>query len=124
MSESNILVKITISDPELNESQLQQATQYLQAEIKGVYGVLEVNQTPVSEVEAGAKSIGGFLINVLTAEVSLQNLKTLVKHLGYRTFGRTYEIEVEGNGRKLKAKFRRPEDLETILPKLDKFLKG
>ncbi|RQH43303.1 hypothetical protein D5R40_13130 [Okeania hirsuta] len=124
MSESNILVKITISDPELNESQLQQATQYLQAEIKEVYGVLEVNQIPISEVEERAKSIGGFLINVLTAEVSLQNLKTLVKHLGNRTFGRIYEIEAEGNGRKLKAKFRRPEDLETILPEVDKFLKG
>lgn len=50
MSESNISIQITISDPELSESELKQVTQDLQAEISQVDGVLEVNQVPVSEV--------------------------------------------------------------------------
>jgi hypothetical protein len=124
MPESSLQIKITLLDAELSEAELQQATQDLQAEIAEVDGVQEVNQVPVSEIEAGAKSMGGFLINILTAEVSVQNFKTLVTYLGDRTFGKTYEIEAEGNGRKFKAKFRRPEDLEKILPEIDKFLKG
>lgn len=48
----------------------------------------------------------------------------LVKYLGYCIFGRIYEIEVEGNGWKLKVKFCCFEDLEMILFKFDKFLKG
>lgn len=124
MSESSIQVKITLLDSELSESELQQATQDLQAEVAEVDGVLEVNQVPVLTAEAGAKSIGGFLINILTAEVSVENFKKLVNYLGDRTFGRTYEIEAEGNGRKFKGKFRRPEDLAVILPEIDKFLKG
>lgn len=76
MSESNISIQITISDPELSEYELQQVTQDLQAEISQVDGVLEVNQVPVSEVEAGAKDIGGFLNNILTAQDKLLQTRT------------------------------------------------
>ncbi len=124
MSESNIQIQITLLDPELNEAELQQATQNLQAEIENVEGVETVDFVTVNKTEPDAKSIGGFLAGILKAVVSPKNLKGLVGYLGDRTFGRTIEIIAEGNGRSLDIKVRHPEDIAVILAEVDNFLKG
>ena len=50
----------------------------------------------------------------------------MIKGLGNQLFGSKIEIEVEKQflrGKKLKIKIQRPEDLEKIMPEIEKFMK-
>ncbi|MGB7443012.1 MAG: hypothetical protein WA919_18260 [Coleofasciculaceae cyanobacterium] len=63
-------------------------------------------------------------MGILTAEINAKNIKTLVRFLGDRLFGKTIKVKVEGKGKKLELEIRRPEDLEAIMPKIDDFING
>ncbi|NER31098.1 MAG: hypothetical protein F6J89_26630 [Symploca sp. SIO1C4] len=124
MSENSIQVTISLEAPQLDDEQLQEATENLRDEIKEVEGVEQADLMPVETAPPDSKGIGGFLLGILTAEINAKNLKTLVRFLGDRLFGKTIKIKTEGNGKKLELEIRRPEDLEAIMPKIDNFIKG
>jgi hypothetical protein len=124
MSETRVRVTITLSDPHLKDEDLQEAVQNLQLELKEVEGVTEAELIPVEQAPPNSKSIGGFLLGQLKALVSLKYLKTLVNFLGHNLFGRTIEIKAEGNGRRLEVKLSRPEDIDKVMPQVERFING
>ncbi len=123
MSLENIQLTITLSDPQLEEEQLQTDTENTLSEIKKFDGVQKADLVPVETAEPGAKSIGGFLVGILTAEINAKNLKALVGYLGNNLYGKTIKIKAEGNGRKLDIEVRNLEDLNKALAEVDNFLK-
>lgn len=125
MSDTSIWVTITLSDPQLQEEQLQETVQTLQSETLEVDGVTEADLVSIEEAPAGSKSIGGFLLDRFKALVDLNKLQNLVQVLSRRLVGQqTIEIEAKGNGRKLKVKIGSPEDLAKVMPEVEKFIKG
>ncbi|MGQ4646213.1 hypothetical protein [Lyngbya aestuarii] len=124
MPETSIQVTISLEDSQLNEEQLQEATENLRDEVKEVAGVQKADLVPVETAPPDSKGVGGFLVGILTAEINAKNIKTLVRVLGDRLFGKTIKIKVEGKGKKLELEIRRPEDLEAIMPKIDDFING
>ncbi|MGB3513021.1 MAG: hypothetical protein WBA93_28175 [Microcoleaceae cyanobacterium] len=94
------------------------------SEIKEFDGVQNVDLMPIEKAEPGAKSIGGFLVGILTAEINPKNLKALVRYLGDRLYGKTIKIKAEGNGRKIDIEISRLEDLNKALTEVDNFLKS
>lgn len=125
MSENYVDITLTLSNPQLDDEDLQAAVQNLQQFLEEIEGIREVSLIPEAEASPGAKSIGGFLLDKLKAVVNLKNLATLVKALGNRLFsGATIEIEAEGNGRTLKLKVSRPEDVEPAMNEVNKFING
>ena len=123
MSETLIEVTLTLFDPQLNDEQLQEATNNLRLEVSEVDGVIQANLVPAVKAPPNSKGIGGFLINVLRTEVNLENLKTLVSFLGEHSHDRRIiEIEAEKNGKRLKIKISRPEDLTEIMRQIDEFM--
>lgn len=117
-------VTITLSDSQLKEEELQEIVRNLQLELREVEGVTEANLIPMAQAPPNAKGIGGFLLGQLKALVNPKNLKNLVNYLGNNTFGRTIKIKAEGNGKKLDIEFSRSEDIEQIMPQVDKFING
>lgn len=124
MPENNIQVTITLLDPQLAEEELQESVQNLQLEVQEVEGVREAGLIPLTEAPPNSKGIGGFLLGQLKALVTLEHLKPLVSTLGNNLFGRSIQIKAEGNGRKLEVKLNRPEDIDKVLPQIDKFING
>ena len=124
MPETPVQVTITLSAPELKDEELQDAVHNLQLELQEVQGVTDAQLIPVEQAPPNSKGIGGFLLGQLKALVNLKNLKTLVSFLGNNLFGQTVKIEVEGNGKKLELELNRPEDIDKIMPQLERFING
>ncbi len=125
MSETPVQVTITLSEPQLKDEELQEAVQNLQLELREVEGVTEADLIPVEQAPPDSKGIGGFLLGQLKALVSLKHLKTLVNFVGKNlVIGRTVKIKAEGNGRKLEVELSRPEDIDKVMPQVERFIKG
>ncbi|NEQ74195.1 MAG: hypothetical protein F6K23_14815 [Okeania sp. SIO2C9] len=94
------------------------------SEIEGFDGVQKADLISIETAEPGAKSIGGFLVGILTAEINAKNLKALVGYLGDRLSGKTFKIKAEGNGRKIDIEVGNLKDLKKALAEVDDFLKS
>ncbi len=117
---------ITLSDPQLTDEQLQERTETLINALIGDRLVENAYLIPINDAPEGAKSIGGFVTGGLSAIAEITKLKPIIEGLGNQLFGSEIEIEVEKQllrGKKLKIKIQRPEDLEKIMPEIEKFMK-
>lgn len=101
---NNIRVTIALKSPDLDDQELQDSIENLLPQLREVDGIEQANLVAVEEIPEGAKSVGGFLIGMLKAEVNPASIKALFGFLGDRLSGKTIEMEVEANGKKLKVK--------------------
>jgi hypothetical protein len=124
VTEPMLSVTLTLSDPQVDDEQLQVDTLTLRDQIAEVEGVNDVYTTPAAQAPANAKSIGGAIINVLTAEITPQALMSVLNFLGGRLFNRSIEIEAEANGKTLKVRVSNAKDLEFAIEQAKRFLEG
>ncbi|MGV0104996.1 Sugar ABC transporter permease [Nostoc sp. DSM 114160] len=122
-SESNVKLTIAVSNPDLDAEEQERETRNLLREIKDL-DVESAELVAATEIPQGAKSVGGFLVGVLQAEVSLANFKKLLGFLGDRLGNKTIELEVEANGKKLKVKASSQEELNAAIEQAQKFIAG
>ncbi|BAY23819.1 hypothetical protein NIES2100_36110 [Calothrix sp. NIES-2100] len=76
-SESKVKLTIALANPDLDAEEQEQEARNLLEEIKDL-DVESAELVAVTEIPEGAKSVGGFLVGVLRAEVSLANFKKLL----------------------------------------------
>jgi len=129
MSSENIQLTITLSDPRLDEERLQKDTRNILSQIKKFDGVQKAALKPIETAEPGSKSIGGFLIGILTAEINVENIKGFVRDLDVFLNGKTIkmkitakgndrEVEVEIEGRNAKELNEQYEKVEPTIEKV------
>jgi hypothetical protein len=106
-------------EAEEQEAQTQRLLRELQTidEIESIYRLRDLNPPE------GNKSLGGFLIGFLTAEVNTANAKQVFRFLGDRFGGKPIELEVEANGKKLKLTAHSREELEAAIEAAQDFIK-
>ncbi|MGJ5633954.1 hypothetical protein [Nostoc edaphicum] len=121
--ESNVKLTIALANPDLDAEEQEREARNLLREIKDL-DVESAELVAVTEIPEGAKSVGGFLLGVLQAEVSLANFKKLLGFLGDRLGNKTIELEVEANGKKLKVKASSQEELNAAIEQAQKFIAG
>ncbi|MEH2268803.1 MAG: hypothetical protein V7K68_10270 [Nostoc sp.] len=120
---SNIQVKITLlKDERLEDGELQEKTENLLQDIKQEVEVESAGLVAVNNSEKGAKDIGGFLLGVLTAEVNVANIKSLLRLLSDRLLGKTIEMEVTANGKTLKVKASSTVELNAAIKAAQEFV--
>ncbi|MCC3584262.1 MULTISPECIES: hypothetical protein [unclassified Microcoleus] len=124
---SNIQVKITLLDERLEDGELQEITENLLQDIKQEIEVESAGLVPVEDLPKDAKSIGGFLLGMLMAEVNAANIKSLFRFLSDRLLrllglGKTIEIEVTANGKTLKVKASSIVELNEALKVAQEFI--
>ncbi len=128
MSETPVPVTITLSAPELNDEEIQDAVQNLQLEAQEIDGVQEANLIALEEVPAGSKSLGGFLLDKFKALVELKKLPNLIKMLADRLIDnqmiefKTEKIDNTGNYKKLEFKISNSEDLAKIMLEVKEYM--
>ena len=116
-------VLIRLDDPDLEPDRLQASTELLLQQLREVDEIEEAHLAGSDDLPKGSKSIGGFLIGVLTAEVNLENARNLANFLGEFLFRqRIIEIEVEANSRKLKVKASNKQELVAAIEAAKDFI--
>ncbi|MCY7333448.1 MAG: hypothetical protein LH649_12505 [Pseudanabaena sp. CAN_BIN31] len=73
----NVCVNLELVDPSLDAEDLQVAARNLLKQVKAVDGVEDADLVSVTEVPDGAMAIGGFVVGLLTAELSTTSLQKL-----------------------------------------------
>jgi hypothetical protein len=122
--QSSIKLTIAFDDPDLEPEERDEQAQRFLAELKQVDEVESVERLLDPNPPEGNKSLGGFLVGMLLAEVNPVNGKKLLGFLGDRLGGKPIELSVEANGRKLTVKAHSREELEAAIKAAQDFISG
>jgi ABC-type sugar transport system substrate-binding protein len=120
---SNVRVTIGFVDADWDEEERETAAQNLLRSLQDLDAVESVGRVPEIAPD-GSKAALGFLTGLLMAEVNKDNAKKLFGFLGNRLTGKTIELEVEGNGKKLKVKAGNEAELKMAIAEAEKFIQG
>jgi len=123
-NESTIKLAIAFNDPDLEPEERDEQAQRFLAELKQADEVESVERLLDPNPPEGNKSLGGFLVGMLLAEVNPVNGKKLLGFLGDRLGGKPIELSVEANGRKLTVKAHSREELEAAIKAAQDFISG
>ena len=121
-SESNVKFTIALANPDLDAEEQERETRNLLRDINDL-DVESAGLVEVAEVPEGARSIGGFLVGALQAEVTISNCYKLLAWLGGLR-NKSIELEVEVNGKKVKVKDNGQKELTAALELAQKFIAG
>ena len=122
MSENpNVKFTIAFNDPDLDSEELDEQAQRFMAELKQM-DEINVDRVLDPNPPEGNKAIGGMLVGLLTAQVSLPNAQKLMGFLGDRLGGKPIELSVEANGKKLTVKAHSREELEAAIKAAQDFV--
>lgn len=122
MTKSNIKIVISLSDVGLEDKDLQAQTEKLLPQVKEIEGVDRVNLVTVAEAPLGSKALGPFSVGRLKTIVDPNKIKALFEFLGDRMNGKTIELDVEANYKKLKLKVDNQEELVAAIETAQKFV--
>lgn len=119
------IVKFTImfSDPDLDDEELESQAWSLLRQLREVEDIETVNRV-IDSSPLGSKSIGSYLIGLLTAEISKEKSGSLIQFFREHIGSKQIELEVEANGRRLKLKAGSRRDLEAALSAAQKFVEA
>jgi hypothetical protein len=119
---ANVKLTIAFNDPDLDSEERDEQAQRLIAELKQVEEVDAVDRVLDPNPPEGNKALGGFLVGLLSAEVSVANAQKLMGFLGDRLGGKPIELAVEANGKKLTVKAHSREELEAAIKAAQDFV--
>jgi hypothetical protein len=122
MNQTDIKLTIAFTNPDLELEEREDQAQQLIAELKQMDEVNAVDRVLDPNPPEGSKAFGGFLMGLLTTEVSVDNIKKLLGFLGDRLGNKPIELSVEGNGKKLSVKVSSREELESAIKAAQDFI--
>ena len=112
-----IKLLLSLQDPELDNDELQEETQEVLAALEDLELVEEANLVEEAAPE-GSKALGGFLLGVLGAEVSSENVKKLFAFLADRLGDKQLKLNLETpDGRKLNLEAQSREEMDYLFDK-------
>ena len=114
---ANVVVNLELVDSSLDAEDLQGLARNLLKQVRAVDGVEEADLVAVTDVPEGAMAVGGFVVGLLTAEVSAANLQKLGGFLKDRIVGKTLKMSVEAYGKKIAVEGSSQVEFEYALQK-------
>lgn len=122
MSTSNIKLTIGFNKKLLDPEKCDQESLRLISELRDLNEIEKVGLATELNVPELSKSIGGFVIGLLTAEVSPKNVNLIFRFLSNRLSGKPIELEVEADGKKLKVTANDREELKAAIKAAQDFI--
>ena len=120
--ESEIKFIIALSDPDLDEEELDEAGRNILREMNELDTVERASLVKSKQTPAGSKAISGFGLGIVEAVIKIGNIKGFMDFLGTRFSDKPIEMQVEANGRKLKLKASSQEDLIAAIRAAEDFI--
>jgi hypothetical protein len=99
--DTNVFVNLELVDTSLDSKDLQAATRNLLKQVKAVDGVEEADLVSVTEIPEGSMAIGGYVVGLLTAEISVANLQKLGGFLKDRILAKNLKMTVKAYGKEM-----------------------
>ncbi|MEM8641446.1 MAG: hypothetical protein AAGG51_21905 [Cyanobacteria bacterium P01_G01_bin.54] len=128
MTAADVKLTIQFIDPELDLEEREEQAQMLMAELRESEAVETVDRVPDPNPPVGSKSIGSFLVGILTAEVNAANLGKVFGFLGGFLERKPIELSVEvkklGKTKTLTLKAYGQKDLEAALKAAREFVES
>ncbi|MCC5638620.1 sugar ABC transporter permease [Nostoc sp. CHAB 5844] len=121
VTKSNVQVTISLVEPDLDDSELQAEVQNLLPQLREVDGVEEADVVAVTEVPKDSKALGGFSLGTFKALINPAIVKPVFEFLG-RLSNKTFEVEVEAYGEKIKVKASSKEDFISLIEQTEALL--
>lgn len=119
----NLKFTLQFNDPDFDDEELEDEAQKLFSQLKD-FDDIQVKRVVDPNPPEGNKALGGVLVGLLTAEVSVENAKKLLGFLGDRLSGKVIELKVEGNGRSLEVKANSQAELMMAIEAARKFVEA
>ncbi|MGB3616245.1 MAG: hypothetical protein WBA10_20805 [Elainellaceae cyanobacterium] len=121
MADSTVMITLGLTDPDLEDDVRDQQTQHLVHDLQDME-IDSACRVVDPDPPEGNKALGGFIVGLLTAEVSLENIQYVFKFLGDRLSGKAIELEVEANGKKLKVTANSQTELAAAIEAAQQFV--
>ncbi|MEO0409584.1 MAG: hypothetical protein AAF289_19760 [Cyanobacteria bacterium P01_A01_bin.135] len=118
---SPITITLEMTDPELNDDSRDQQIQYLVQELQHM-DIDSARRVVDPDPPEGNKALGGFIVGLLTAEVSLENIQYVFRFLSDRLGGKPITLEVEANGKRLKVTANNQAELANAILAAQEFI--
>ena len=115
---------IAFTDPELTNAERDDEVVQLLEALSDRSDIDAVDRVRDPNPPVGNKSVGGFFVGMLMAEVSAANAKKVLGFLVNRLGDKPISFEVEGNGKKLKVSASTREELEFAMQKAREFIEA
>ena len=122
INESIYKIQILFNDSDLDSEERDHEAQKLLNQLRKLDEVEDVKRVLDPNPPEGNKALGGFLAGMVTAEVNPSNIKALFGFLGDRLSGKTIELKVEANGKKLEVKASSQAELKVAIDAAKEFL--
>lgn len=118
-----VTIDLRNSEPDLSSEELETLTVRLFQQMGRLDEVERVDRIPEPNPPAGSKPLSAaFLVGLLAAQVTPDNIKTLLEFLSERLSGKPIELKVEANGKKLEVKAYSQQDLSAAVELAQAFL--
>ncbi len=115
---------IAFIDPDLTSTELDDEVVQLLEALSDHSDIESVDRVRDPNPPDGNKSIGGFLVGVLAAEVSAANAKKVLGFLGDRLGNKPISLKAEKNGKKIEVTANSREELEFLIQKANQFFES
>ena len=116
---TNIFVNLELVDSSLDAEDLQAAARNLLKQVRAVDGVEEADLVAVTDIPEGSMALGGFVVGLLTAEVSAANLQKLGGFLKDRIIGKTLKLSIKAYGKELAIEASSQAEFDYAIQKAD-----
>jgi hypothetical protein len=123
---STVQFTIDLATTDLEDEELNRLTVTLLQQMKDSDEFEKVNRVAVEdeEIPKNTKSIEGFILGILMAEVNSQNIQSAVSWLHRRLSGKTLKFTLRTpQGTEISLEGSTLKDIEALMQKAEKFLK-
>jgi uncharacterized protein YkuJ len=119
---NTMALTITFTDSDLRPEELDQEAVQLLTELSDRRDIEAVDRVRDLNPPDGNKSIGGFLVGMMTAKVSVANAKKVLSFLGDRLGNKPIAFEAEINGTKMKVSAYSKEEAAFAMQQIEAFI--
>ena len=124
-SEPNVTLTIDLNNPDLDAEETDEAIQNLLAQMRELDEIEAVDRVHDPNPPVGNKAIGGFVVGLLMAEVSVANFKKLGAFLGDRIGNKPIKLKVKApDGREMELEASSQAEFDYAYQKAQAFLNG
>jgi hypothetical protein len=107
-----VQLTFAVNDPELDDEERQEIAQKLLRQLKQLDEVEKVGRAEDSNLEEGSRSVLATLVGVLTAEVSVENVKKVLGFVGDRIPNKPIIIKVKVGEQEVEIEAKSRKELE------------
>jgi len=107
-----VQLTFAVNDPELDDEERQEIAQKLLRQLKQLDEVEKVGRAEDSNLEEGSRSVLATLVGVLTAEVSVENVKKVLGFVGDRLSDKPIIIKVKVGEQEVEIEAKSRKELE------------